>query len=602
MENSNNDNCRKAGIINKIMPHGRLLKRIALITAGALVLTFMTAGIAGASSGNRGLLVNFRAGDSWSSGGLTYTKWDVSLLNNTDSGIGSWNFSVPVKVSGVENCWNCNISQNGSGLTFSSADYNGNIGAGAELTGPGCILRTSGPAGILAGTWLVGASGGTAVYLGSGSTSDYGPASGGAGQPGSQAGAGTGTAGTSALGQTGSQAAAGQAGTTSADSHKLTVSQAATIIINNIPLKPEAKAQLMVTLERVRTVSVRPLADFELWMIVNLKKSLALAGFGKTSGSTGTNDPGAPAGAASGTPLAVHGALSVSGTQLVDSKGQPFRLKGVSTHGIAWFPDYVNRDAFRTLRDDWGANLVRLAMYSAEYNGYCSGGDRAKLKGLIDTGVKAATDLGMYVIIDWHILSDGDPNIHKAEAKEFFGEMAAKYAGYDNVLYEICNEPNGCSWSSVRAYAEEVIPVIRAQDPDAIIIVGTPTWSQDVEQVAANPVSRGANVMYTLHFYAATHGDNIRNKARQALAAGTPLFVTEFSICDASGNGGIDYNSAAAWKKLMDSYGLSFAGWSLSNKAETSALISSGCGKTSGWSTSELSETGRWLRDLCRAS
>ncbi|WP_434311516.1 cellulase family glycosylhydrolase [Hominifimenecus sp. rT4P-3] len=299
----------------------------------------------------------------------------------------------------------------------------------------------------------------------------------------------------------------------------------------------------------------------------------------------------------SSTPLERHGALSVSGTNLIDQNGEPFQLTGISTHGLAWFPQYVSLDAFRTLRDDWGANLIRLALYTEEYGGYCSGGDRGQLKARIDDGVSYATELGMYAIIDWHILSDGNPMTHKEEAKSFFSEMSRKYRDHRNVLYEICNEPNGgVSWDTIKRYAEEIIPVIRANDPDAVILIGTPTWSQDVDAAARNPIKGYGNLMYSLHFYAATHTDFLREKARTALNKGLPLFITEFSICDASGNGAIDYRQAEKWFQLIDEYNLSYAGWNLSNKGETSALLRSSCQKTSGWADHDLSDTGRWLK------
>ena len=297
-------------------------------------------------------------------------------------------------------------------------------------------------------------------------------------------------------------------------------------------------------------------------------------------------------------PFATHGKLSVSGTNLVDKNGSKFQLKGVSTHGLQWFPQYVNENTFKTLRDNWGANVVRLAMYTGE-GGYCSGGNKTNIENTISTGVDAATKLGMYVIIDWHILSDGNPNTYINDAKTFFGKISKKYAKNGNVIYEICNEPNGgTSWEDIKKYADTIIPVIRANDKDAIILVGTPTWSQNVDQVAANPVANKKNVMYTLHFYAGTHKDDLRNKLKNAINSGTPVFISEFSICDASGNGGIDKNSAEAWKSLIKSYNLSYCGWSLCNKNETSALIKPGCDKLSGWSTDELSETGKWLRNL----
>ncbi len=299
------------------------------------------------------------------------------------------------------------------------------------------------------------------------------------------------------------------------------------------------------------------------------------------------------------TPFENHGKLSVKGTDIVDANGDKFQLKGPSTHGIAWFPDYVSYDTFKTFRDDWGANMIRIAMYTDENGGYCSGGDKAYLKGLVDDGVKAATDLGMYVIVDWHILHDLNPQVNKADAIDFFEEMSAKYKDYDNVIFEICNEPNGgTSWSDVKSYAEEVIPVIRANCPDAIIIVGTPNWSQDVDIAANDPVTGYDNIMYAVHFYATTHKDNIRNKAQTALDKGIPVFISECSICDASGNGAIDYGEADKWFSFIDDNNLSYAVWNISNKDETSSLISSSCNKTSGWSDDELSETGKWFKEL----
>ena len=301
----------------------------------------------------------------------------------------------------------------------------------------------------------------------------------------------------------------------------------------------------------------------------------------------------APA-AASGTPVSLHGELKVNGTHLVDCNGRNFQIKGVSTHGLAWFPEYVNKASFQTLRDEWGANCVRLAMYTAEYGGYCEGGS-AQMKTMVNNGVSYATELGMYVIIDWHILQDQDPNKHTAEAIAFFDEMSAKYAGYDNVIYEICNEPNGgVNWPTIKNYAEQVIPVIKKNNPDAIIIVGTPTWSQEVDKAAADPITGYTNIMYTLHFYAATHKDSLRKTMQNAINSGLPIFVTEFGTCDASGSGGNDFNSANAWVELMDKNSVSYCIWSLCNKNETAALISSGCSKTSGWSESDLSDAGKW--------
>lgn len=187
-----------------------------------------------------------------------------------------------------------------------------------------------------------------------------------------------------------------------------------------------------------------------------------------------------------GTPVSVHGKLSVKNTDIVDKNGNKFQLKGVSTHGLQWFPQYVNQEAFTYMRDQWGINCVRLAMYTGASEGYTT-----ELHKIVSNGVEYAKNAGMYVIIDWHILNEGNPNTatNKEKAKAFFKEMTTKYKDYDNVLYEICNEPNGdVQWQrDIKPYAEEMIKEIRAVDDDAIIIVGTPTWSQDVDVVARKP-------------------------------------------------------------------------------------------------------------------
>lgn len=292
----------------------------------------------------------------------------------------------------------------------------------------------------------------------------------------------------------------------------------------------------------------------------------------------------------------VSGALQVKGTQLCDSYGNLVQLRGISTHGIAWYPEYINETCFSELRNNWNVNVIRLALYTSEYGGYCTGGEKEVLKAQIRKGVEYAIKQDLYVLIDWHILSDGNPTLYKEEAKRFFAEMAAEYAECPNVFYEICNEPNGqVSWTEIKAYAEEVIAVIREKDKDGIIIVGTPNWSQYVDQAAADPIVGYKNVMYALHFYAATHKQELRDSMIEAVKAGLPIFVTEFGICDASGNGAIDYSQAEQWIETMDNWNISYIAWNLSNKAETSAILQSGCQKKYGFQKEDLSNAGKWL-------
>ena len=292
-----------------------------------------------------------------------------------------------------------------------------------------------------------------------------------------------------------------------------------------------------------------------------------------------------------------NGKLKVIGTDLCNERGEKLQLKGPSTLGLVWYPEYINKKAFETVHG-WGANLIRLAMYTKEEKGYLSpDGDKEFTKDLIDKGVKYATDLGMYVIIDWHILSDGNPQTNKAEAIKFFKEMTAKYKDYGNVIYEICNEPNGddVTWSVVKSYAEEVIPVIREVVPDCVILVGTPCWSQFVDDAANDPL-KFPNVMYSLHYYAATHKQELRDRATYALEHNAPIFIDEYSNCDASGNGLLDDEEAHAWAKFADEHNLSYAQWNFANRNETSSMVKYTCSKLSDWEDCDLTETGKWMK------
>ncbi|WP_078554170.1 cellulase family glycosylhydrolase [Bacillus alkalicellulosilyticus] len=298
--------------------------------------------------------------------------------------------------------------------------------------------------------------------------------------------------------------------------------------------------------------------------------------------------------------VAQYGQIKVSGNQLVSQSGQPIQLKGMSSHGLQWYGGYVNKDSIKWLRDDWGINVFRAAMYTSS-GGYIS---NPSVKEKVKEAVEAAIDLGIYVIIDWHILSDNDPNMYKQQSKEFFREMATLYGHYPNVIYEIANEPNGSNvtWNnSIKPYAEEVIPVIRAIDPDNIIIVGTGTWSQDIHHAADNPLNY-SNIMYALHFYAGTHGQFLRDRIDYAMNKGAAIFVSEWGTSDASGNGGPYLTQAKQWTDFMDSRKLSWANWSLADKAEASAALLPGASTRGGWTTGQLSASGNFVRDQIRGS
>ena len=117
--------------------------------------------------------------------------------------------------------------------------------------------------------------------------------------------------------------------------------------------------------------------------------------------------------------------------------------------------------------------------------------------------------------------------------------------------------------------------------------------------VAQNPITDYDNIMYALHFYAASHKESFRQKARVALNSGLPIFVSEFGICDASGNGNLDIQEANTWIDFLNENNISWICWNLSNKNESSALLKN-TDKTSNWAENELSDEGKWLLEALK--
>ncbi|RHU96461.1 hypothetical protein DXC08_06990 [Clostridium sp. OM07-9AC] len=315
------------------------------------------------------------------------------------------------------------------------------------------------------------------------------------------------------------------------------------------------------------------------------------------------------------TPVGKHGKLHLkkvagygNAPVIVDKNDNPYQLRGASSHGIQWDVgyNYVNKGAMQSLRDEWGVNLFRMACYVTQ-DGYTVGA-QSRMDQKIEEGVQAAKELGMYVIVDWHIHAE-NPHTTKSWAKDFFKKYATKYKDYDNVIFEICNEPTGVQWytgggNDLYSYCKEIAGIIRDCGSDALIVCGTNTWSQDVEDVAKKPLKDDGfeDILYTFHFYSGSHYADKMAKVKTATADGTPIFVTEFGICDASGNGGFDTANADAWIKLCDSYNISYACWSFCNKGESASYLSTSCSKTiGGYVASDLATTGIWLVNTYRA-
>ena len=295
-------------------------------------------------------------------------------------------------------------------------------------------------------------------------------------------------------------------------------------------------------------------------------------------------------------PFAAHGRLHVSGSLLLDRYDEVIQLLGISSHNLSLHPEFLNEETLRYIRDEWGVNLIRLANYTEFFgSGYCDGGSKEEIHDIIENTVRIANRLGMYVILDWHTLTDGNPFNYLKESMDFFGRYASLYRNRDNIIYEICNEPNGdTTWDDIRYYADRIIPLIREQDPDAIILVAPAAYTTDLDSVAANPLPY-ENIMYTTHFYAGSHKQKNRDTVLRALDAGLPLFISECNITEASWeNGKVDVEQGELWFDLIDSHELSYAVWSLSDVDEVFSFFRPGTEKRSRFTEEDLSEAGLW--------
>lgn len=299
-------------------------------------------------------------------------------------------------------------------------------------------------------------------------------------------------------------------------------------------------------------------------------------------------------------PVAQNGVLSVCGMSLCNDSGAPVQLRGMSTHGLQWYSQCVNDESLDALAQDWQADVLRISMYIQE-GGYED--DPAKFTEMVNNYVEEATERGMYAIIDWHMLDPGDPNFNLERAKTFFTEVAQRHKDKTNVLYEIANEPSGVEWGEIKSYAEELIPVIREQDPDSVVLVGTRAWSSlgvsegaDEKEIVDNPVNAD-NIMYTFHFYAASHGDEYLNTLSRA-ADQLPMFVTEFGTQEATGDGGDDFGMAQRYIDLMAEKNISWTNWNFSDDSRSGAVFKEGtCAAGPYPGTDQLKPAGVWIRE-----
>ena len=292
-------------------------------------------------------------------------------------------------------------------------------------------------------------------------------------------------------------------------------------------------------------------------------------------------------------PVKKYGPLQVTGTRLTNQQGIPVVLRGMSFGWSCFHPRFYTKGAVENLYKDWRCTVIRAAMGIEPHTGYKE--DSAGSVKLIKTVIDAAIELGIYVIIDWH-----SHNINLKEAKAFFKTMAAEYGKYPNVIYEIFNEPDHETWAEVKAYSEDVINTIRSIDPDNIILVGSPHWDQSVNLPAADPIKGYTNLMYTVHFYAGTHKQELRDRTDSAIAKGLPIFISESAGMEATGDGPIDNAEWQKWIDWMEANRLSWITWSVSDKNESCSVLNTSASSDGRWKKKDLKESGLMTRKYLR--
>lgn len=292
-------------------------------------------------------------------------------------------------------------------------------------------------------------------------------------------------------------------------------------------------------------------------------------------------------------PVKKYGQLQVNGAQLCDQQGRPVILRGVSLGWHNLWPRFYNKKVVQTLHNDWHASVVRAAMGILIEDNYLENPKFAMQ--CITPVIESAIKNNVYVIIDWH-----SHVLQTKEAKQFFGQMAKKYGKYPHVIYEIYNEPVEDTWADLKKYATEVIGEIRKYDADNIVLVGCPHWDQDIHLVAESPLEGFSNIMYTVHFYAATHGEYLRERTEAAVKKGIPVFISESGATEASGDGKIDPESEEQWIQMCERLGISWVCWSISDKNESCSMLLPRATATGPWSDDVIKEYGKLVKGLLK--
>jgi len=293
-----------------------------------------------------------------------------------------------------------------------------------------------------------------------------------------------------------------------------------------------------------------------------------------------------------------YGKLQVINVQLCDEAGNPVELNGLFLRALKNESRFINDECFNKLANEWKIDIIRIPFMSASWYSEPSYIGNQYYEQLIDKAIQLSEKYGIYCIIDWHVLGDGNPMLHAKKAWDFFRRLSFQYGAKKHVIYEICNEPNGkdVTWDRViKPYADLIIPVIKAGDPDAIVIVGTSTWSQDVDIAARNPIEF-SNTMYAFHFYSGSHKENLRKKV-EAASFKIPLFASEWGNSNYDAQGGPFIKETEKWIELMQNRQISWCYYALTDFPEAAAVLKPDVSINGDWKEEDFTESGKFIMD-----
>lgn len=287
------------------------------------------------------------------------------------------------------------------------------------------------------------------------------------------------------------------------------------------------------------------------------------------------------------------GKLHKNGKYIVDENDVPVELRGIGTHHLLQYKNLHNRKAFDSLRR-MGVNMIRPSAYLEDYNFLGSDGETAygyisrpeETRAEIEKIIKICIDLGLYVLLDWHVFYDsnmiagqtytGYARFHETEALEFFEYFTEKYGDYPNMIYDLCNEPYFASESDIVQFVQAVRAVIVENVDEPVMTCGygagqtNDTWYTRSKRLYDAFVAAGiTDVFVAPHIY----GSNITTPAQQLWDENIPIFCTEWGNSQGSGDGAGNDTAALANTNWFHEHAVAQSFWKFTDQTMTTSVL-----------------------------